>query len=124
MADKTQNKGWRAAFGFVCLAVIVGSCVALLEPGERTPAEERAYQMQSAQIRCENETKSRLAESSGFAVDSYGQWRVMPHEEGEGFTFVFGFRAKNAFGVLIPASATCDVVYDGEYWSVTDLTIE
>jgi hypothetical protein len=124
VANVLQSKGLRALLMLFFLAVIVGSCVLTLQPDERTAEEERAYQLQSAMIRCENETKSRIADSSGMSVDSYAEWRGLPLEQGEGYRFVYGLRAKNPFGVLTPAVATCEVAYDGEYWSVTDLTLE
>lgn len=113
-------------FTAVVLAVLllgIGSCVALLPTKEKTPAEKEADKFLSSQIRCENETKSRIADPEGFETAAYSDWRVMPDEQGEGYTFKFQAKAKNAFGALIWATFSCHATYDGKYWTA-DITQE
>jgi hypothetical protein len=124
MAEKKTGMGWFVALGWL---VLIGSCVALWpEPKPLTPEEQAAKEavtkLQAAMIRCENETESRIADPEGFDVAPYAEWRGLPDQEGEGYTFEFNAKAKNGFGALVWGTFLCHVTYDGKYWSVKDIT--
>lgn len=116
-----KSKPGSAIVGAVILLVLVGSCVVLFRPVKQTPAEVAAYKLEMAMIRCANETKGRIADSDGFEAAPYGEWRGLPDETGEGWTFSFRVKAKNAFGALVWADMMCHATYDGTYWTVVDL---
>ena len=117
---KTSKAG---AIFQVLLLLGIGSCVVMMPKHEMTPAEKEADKFLSSQIRCELETKSRIADPEGFATAAYSDWRVVPDEQGEGYTFKFQAKAKNAFGALVWGAFSCHATYDGEYWAA-DITQE
>lgn len=118
MAKEKRRGGWIAP---TILMLGIGSCVVMLPTTEKTPAEEAAQKeadkLRSAMYRCENETKSRIADPEGFETASYGDWRAMPDDVGDGIRFWFPARARNAFGALIWADFKCHATYDGKYWT-------
>jgi hypothetical protein len=104
----------------ICLAV--GSCIVMLPtPKPLSPSESAAKaaseKLLSAMIRCENQTKSQLADPEGFDPETYGNWRVLPDEVGDGYEFRFKARARNGFGGLVWADFRCHATYDGSYWT-------
>lgn len=114
MAKEKRRGSWIAP---TILMLGIGSCVVMLPTKEKTPAEKEADKFLGAMIRCENETKGRIADREGFEVASYGSWRVEPGEKPDEYTFWFQARAKNAFSALIWADFKCHATYDGEYWT-------
>lgn len=84
---------------------------------EKSPAEAAADRLQGAMIRCENETKSRLADPSGFDAEPYGQWLQEPGGSETALAFQFKARARNGFGALVWAEFACRATYDGTHWS-------
>lgn len=115
MAAKGRRRGGWVVPSVLMLAI--GSCIVTMPTKEKTPAEREADKFLKAMIRCENETKSRLADREGFEAAPYGDWRVVPDEVGGGLTFGFKARARNAYGALIWAEFTCHATYNGERWT-------
>lgn len=110
MAKRSVLIGWLFLLGGVA------TCATLAPPSPpRTEAETGAERLLMAMIRCSNQTKSQLADPTGFDPEPFGDWRVIPKEDG-GFDFTFRARARNGFGALIWGEFACSATHDGTAW--------
>ena len=105
------------------------SCIATLPDAPPKSEAELAAQaaadrFRRAQIRCENELESRMADPDGFRVADYALWERRPESTVDRIVFAFEAVGKNAFGALVPAQAACTVEWQGDRWKVTDLILE
>lgn len=119
MAGKEKDSK-NAGIGCLVLLALIGGFalwVASLPEREVTPAEAARDRLYRAMVRCENETKDRVADPGGFEAESYGAWRVEPGDSPDKMTFMFTARAKNAYGALVWGDFTCRATYDGKYWT-------
>ena len=107
-------------FLLVCLLVAV---IPKVEPTPKTPAEQALYDLESAMIRCKNHARDSVADNDRMDFAAFGAWLVTLDGADKGYQFTFDFKAKNVFGVLIPATMFCHVVRSEGSWDVIDLRI-
>lgn len=122
MAEKQKPGFVVTVVVWAVLAAVLYGCFFTGEPRIKTAAEIQTEKVLRAYIRCENETKNRIADRDGIRFASQSEWVSKWSVDTNKVTFNFQMVARNAYGALVPAQMQCSAAYDGEYWTVTDVS--